>query len=88
MVSIWITLLSLDSDSAFPMALEMKGTLRGVVIIVVFRPFPANSLAMSMVGMIWPCAKKGMKNTCKERTSLLIFFSSKVSKLVELLHLN
>ena len=34
MVSIWITLLSLDSDSAFPMALEMKGTLRGVVIIV------------------------------------------------------
>ncbi|WVZ25974.1 hypothetical protein V8G54_004518 [Vigna mungo] len=48
MVWIWIWL----SVFAFPMALEIKGALPGVVIMVAFTPFSANNLAMSTVGII------------------------------------
>ena len=43
--------------------LENEGTFRGVVTKVAFTPRAANSFAMSMVGIRWPWAMKGKKNT-------------------------
>jgi hypothetical protein len=44
--------------------LETSGALRGVVTMVAFTPREANSFAMSMVGIMWPCAMKGKKKMC------------------------
>lgn len=41
--------------------LEWKSALKGVVMIVVFRPREAKSLAMFMAGIVWPCSISGKK---------------------------
>ena len=48
---------------AFPMVLEMSGTLRGVVTTVVLIPLEAKTLAKSMLGIMCPLAGKGKNNT-------------------------
>lgn len=40
----------------FPMVLEMRGTLRWVVMMVTLSPLEKKSLARSMHGMMWPLA--------------------------------
>lgn len=49
-----LRLISWPSSLVLWMVLDKKGALSGVVIMLVFTPRAANSLAMSVIGIMWP----------------------------------
>lgn len=66
--------------------MEKRAAFEGVVMMVASTPRAAKSLAISTVGIRWPCDMKGKKKMCSFWCSLAISQISDENEMVRFLN--